>query len=72
MKNSDLYLIALYNILGNMWENYTLPKHLEKLWNKVDTLTNEKYTTNQMVNFINDNTNDYLKAVNLLETVYNM
>jgi hypothetical protein len=55
-----------------MWENYTLPKHLEKLWNKVDTLTNEKYTTNQMVNFINDNTNDYLKTVNFLETVYNM
>lgn len=40
--NGDIYLFALYSVLGNMWEDYKLPKHLEKLWEQVDTMYNSK------------------------------
>lgn len=40
--NGDIYLFALYSVLGNMWEDYKLPKHLEKLWGQVDTMYNSK------------------------------
>ena len=40
--NGDIYLFALYSVLGNMWEDYKLPKHLEKLWKQVDTMYNNR------------------------------
>ena len=67
-ENSDLFLIALYDVLGTMWEDYNLPAKWEGLWHKIDKMVNERDWNWELYREINYN--EYWQARKFLENVY--
>lgn len=68
MKNSDIFLAGLYSVLGNMWEEYKLPAHLEEKWKKVDKLYNSRKINWKI--FIMDHNKEFVETVDYLKALY--
>jgi len=63
--NGDVYVFALYSVLGNLWEDYKLPKHLEGLWHQVDKMYNSRKINWEL--FYKDNENTIQQAIEWVE-----
>lgn len=70
MLNGDVFLIALYDVLGNLYEDYKLSKELESLWELVDKKVNSSNINWE--EFRKANHVVYSQMIDQLEEVYKM